>query len=65
MDKPGAVRGQKRESDPLETELQRVVNCLLCEWLESNLGPPEELQMLWSTEPTLAWCRAEISILER
>jgi hypothetical protein len=34
-----AIRGQKRESDPLETELQRVVS-LLYDHLGLNLGPP-------------------------
>lgn len=40
--------GQKRVQDPLDLELQMVVNCWI--WvLGSKLGPPEELRVFLTT----------------
>lgn len=46
----GALRDQKRESDPLEWELQTVVSCYVkCK--ELTLGPLEEQPVILTIEP--------------
>ena len=47
-----AQEAQKRVSNSLELELQRVLSYLM--WCWANLGPPEEQQAFLNTHPAIS-----------
>lgn len=50
---PGDHESQKRMSDPMNVELQMVINHQLCGYWETNPGSLQDQQVLLPTKPCL------------